>query len=89
MDVIRQLLDLLPDPAAVESVTDRTYFKVDYTLFLNAAFIMVSGVFFGWALKTRDGGGMGGERLSERILFWLAMVAFAWLAVGGVLAWTR
>lgn len=82
-------LDLLPDPAAVESVTDRTYFKVDYTLFLNAAFIMVSGVFFGWALKTRDGGGMGGERLSERILFWLAMVAFAWLAVGGVLAWTR
>lgn len=82
-------LDLLPDPAAVESVTDRTYFKVDYTLFLNAAFIAVSGVFFGWALKSREGEGMGGDRLSDRILFWLAMVAFVWLAVGGVLAWTR
>ncbi|MEZ4435960.1 MAG: permease [bacterium] len=79
-------LDLLPDPADAKSVTDRSFFKVDYTLFLNIGFLVVSAVFGGWALKTREGDGHGDTRVSEKILFWLSMVAFVWLAGGLVIA---
>lgn len=75
--------DMLPDPSSAQNVTDREFFKVDYTLFLNAVFGMVSLGFLGWALKKHSGHSMGNDKLSEKILFWLAMFAYLWL-VGGI-----
>lgn len=77
--------DMLPDPSSAKNVTDREFFKVDYTLFLNALFGLVSLGFLGWALKKHGGHSMGNDKLSEKILFWLAMVAYLWL-VGGIIS---
>lgn len=77
-------LNLLPDSSSAQSVTDRTFFAVDYTLFLNLIFIGVS-VFFGrWAFQKLEFSVGDYDRLSETILFWLSLLAFAWLA-GGLL----
>jgi uncharacterized membrane protein YraQ (UPF0718 family) len=75
--------DLLPDPSTAKSVTDREFFKIDYTLFLNALFSLVSVAFLGWSLKKHGMMAMGSDRLSEKILFWLAMLAYIWL-LGGI-----
>ncbi len=77
--------DLLPDPSTAKSVTEREFFKVDYTLFLNALFGLVSMGFLGWSFKKHGGHSMGGDRISEKILFWLALLAYLWLA-GGLVA---
>ncbi len=76
-------LGQLPDAEAAKSVTDREFFKIDYTLFLNLIFAGVSLLFAGWKLKQGKSGGMGGAGASEKILFGLTMLALAWLA-GGV-----
>ena len=75
-------LEMLPDPSTAKSVSDREFFKVDYTLFLNVLFGLVSLGFVGWSFKKHGGHSMGNDRISEKILFWLAMLAFAWLACG-------
>lgn len=77
--------DMLPDPSSAKNVTDREFFKVDYTLFLNALFGLVSLGFLGWAFKKHGGHSMGNDKLSEKILFWLAMAAYLWL-VGGIIS---
>lgn len=79
---------ILPDMEAAKSVIDRQFFKVDYTLFLNMIFGTLSLLFFGWKKKQEmaDDGhtGMGDmeHRKGEQLLFWIAMLAFAWLAGG-------
>ncbi|WDI30976.1 permease [Hyphococcus flavus] len=75
---------LLPDSASANSVTDREFFKVDYTLFLNAGFLTMSGAFLVW--KWRTAGFMTSDKgtLSDRILRLFAWAAFLWLA-GGLL----
>ena len=82
-------LGLLPDADSAKSVTDREFFKMDYTLFLNMGFLLMSAGFVGWKMKQENGRSMGQESLSDKILFWLAVTAFVWLA-GGLLAgvWT-
>jgi uncharacterized membrane protein YraQ (UPF0718 family) len=77
-------LNLLPDAGAAKSVTEREFFKVDYTMFLNILFAGVSLTFLAWKIKQGNSGGMGSDPTSERILFWLAIVAFAWLTGGFV-----
>ncbi len=73
---------LLPDAGSVTSVTERQFFSVDYTLFLNLAFIALSAAFVAWKAKAAGFDlGVSGET-GERILFGLAMLAFAWLAAG-------
>ena len=75
---------MLPDPSTAKSVTEREFLAVDYTLFLNLAFAAMSLAFVAWKAAT-SGLKMGGSgKLSERVLFWLAMVAFVWLG-GGVI----
>jgi len=76
------LTGLLPDASAVKSVTDREFFAVDYTLFLNLAFGAMSLGFVGWKARTSGLQLSGSSELSERVLFWMAMAAFAWLAGG-------
>ncbi|HBQ18500.1 MAG TPA: permease [Myxococcales bacterium] len=73
---------MLPDPASAKSVTDRQHFSIDYGFFLNLGFLALSAVFLGW--KWRHSGpparNMGSP--SERILFWLSMLALVWLGGG-------
>ena len=79
-------IDLLPDGAPKKQVTERHFFKVDYTLFLNAAFIALSVVFLGWSYRASSLHAHGGNAVSERVLFGLAMGAFAWLGGGFILS---
>lgn len=75
-------LGILPDPADARGITEREFFAVDYTLFLNLAFLVLSAVFVAWKAGTTGFDLGGSDRLSERILFWLAVAAFTWLATG-------
>ena len=77
---------LLPDPSSVQAVTDREFFKVDYTLFLNLAFLALSGVFLWWKGVTAGFGNPVGEGGTEKLLFVLAIIAYLWLAGGLVIA---
>lgn len=77
---------LLPDPSAAQSVTDREFFKVDYTLFLNLAFLALSGAFLFWKSVTAGIGNPVGKGVTEKILFVLACLAYLWLAGGLILA---
>jgi len=76
----------LPDTSTVKQMTDRAFFKVDYTLFLNLAFLGLSSIFLIWKWRTTGFMKAKEERVSEIILFWLAQLAFLWLAVGLLLA---
>jgi hypothetical protein len=81
-----QFAGLLPDASAAQSATDRDFFVVDYKLFLNTAFFAVSLVFVIWKVRT-SGIPLGwGSDVSERILFVLTMLAFAWLLGGWLVA---
>ncbi|MGA6926821.1 MAG: permease [Desulfosarcina sp.] len=77
------VLGVLPDAGAARSVTEREFFKIDYTLFLNLLFAAISVAFVSWNIKQGKAGGIGETTVSEKILFWLTMLALAWLA-GGV-----
>ncbi len=77
---------MLPDPAVAESVTEREFFAIDYTLFLNVAFAALSVGFLVWKATT-SGLKMGGSaQFSERVLGWLAAAALVWVAGGVVLS---
>lgn len=71
----------LPDSANAQSVTERQFFGVDYTLFLNLAFLGLSA-FFLWKTKAMGFDMSLPAPLGEQILFWLSLVATAWLVVG-------
>lgn len=75
-------MGILPDPSLAKSVTDREFFKFDYTLVLNGLFALISLGFLGWSLKKHGGHSMGSDHLSEKILLWLALIAFLWLLGG-------
>jgi uncharacterized membrane protein YraQ (UPF0718 family) len=72
----------LPDSANAQSVTERQFFGVDYTLFLKAAFLGLSVVFLVWKTKAMGFDMSLPAPLGEQILFWLALAAIAWLVVG-------
>ena len=83
------LVGLLPDVAnQTGSVTGQDFFALDYSFFLNVGFLVVSGGLL-WLWRTTDtkmaGGEMADKGWIERVLFWLAMASYAWLA-GGLVA---
>lgn len=81
------LLGYLPETSNAKSVTDREYFKVNYGLFLNLAFIGLTGLFIWWKKANSEGShGHGSSSLKDKILFWLSMIAFTWLGGGLVVA---
>jgi len=79
------LAGFLPDPAAVSSVTDRQFFAVDYTLFLNCASLALSAAFVLWKMRSSGFNPSDTSTISERILRLLSLIAFLWLA-GGLVA---
>jgi uncharacterized membrane protein YraQ (UPF0718 family) len=77
---------LLPDGSNAGNVTDRSFFKVDYTLFLNLAFLALSAVFLWWKGMTAGFGNPVGQGATEKILFALTVIACLWLVGGLVVA---
>ncbi|QIG78959.1 permease [Stakelama tenebrarum] len=73
---------LLPDASAATDITQRSFFAVDYTLFLNLIFVIVSGAFLAWKAKTAGFMASDTDSLSERILRVASFIAFFWLAGG-------
>ncbi|WP_428819270.1 permease [Microbulbifer sp. MCCC 1A16149] len=81
--------DLLPDPASAKQVVDRDFFKVDYTLFFNIGFALMSAAFFVWRFFQSGMPALKTASIKEKILLALAVVALLWLAVGALLPlWT-
>ncbi|MCT8340568.1 permease [Flavobacteriaceae bacterium TK19130] len=81
------LFDALPDPSQV-TISDSEYFKIDYTFFLNIAFLLISGflVYFGFFRHREVDYGMSEmapkSKLLEQILKYAAFICYVWLAVG-------
>ena len=76
---------MLPDSSTAKSVTDREFFNIDYTLFLNMGFLLMTAGFVGWKMKGNGEHDMEQKSLGDKILFWLAIMALVWL-IGGLLA---
>lgn len=81
------LFNILPDPSQVK-IQDSEYFKIDYTFFLNLAFLAISGylIYLGF-FKKKDVEHSMSEMapkspLLEKVLKYLAFVCYAWLAGG-------
>ncbi|NNE77584.1 MAG: permease [Pricia sp.] len=81
------LFGILPDPSQVK-IQDSTYFKIDYTFFLNIVFLAISAylVYLGF-FKKKDVDHQMSEmapksELLERILKYAAYLCYAWLAGG-------
>ncbi|WP_179020181.1 permease [Winogradskyella forsetii] len=84
------LFNILPDPSQVK-IQDSTYFKIDYTFFLNLAFLAVSGylIYLGF-FKKKDVEHSMSEMapkspLLEKILKYAAFICYVWLACGLIL----
>lgn len=76
-------LGWLPDGQAVATVTERDFFSINYTFYLNALFIGASVFFIAWKWRA-FGFAAGSNDRVEHVLLWLACLSFAWLA-GGLL----
>lgn len=83
------LLGMLPDPSQVK-IQDKEHFKIDYTFYLNIAFLAISGylIYLGF-FKRKDVEHSMSEMapkspLLESVLKYAAYICYAWL-VGGIL----
>jgi len=81
------LLSILPDPSQVK-IQDSEYFKIDYTFFLNIAFLIFSGylIYLGF-FKKKDVEHSMSEMapkspLLENILKYAAFICYVWLTGG-------
>tara|TARA_R110002020_G_scaffold303434_1_gene518864 strand:+ start:5394 stop:6623 length:1230 start_codon:yes stop_codon:yes gene_type:complete len=79
------LMSLLPDPSQVK-VQDSEYFKINYTFYLNLAFLAISGylIYLGF-FKKKDVDSKMGEmapksQLLENILKYAAFFSYIWIA---------
>jgi uncharacterized protein len=81
------LFNILPDPSQV-TIGDKDYFQLDYTFYLNIAFLLISGylVYLGFFKETKVEYHMGEmapkSKLLESVLKYTAFACFAWLAAG-------
>lgn len=77
-----ELTGYLPKAPAAAGITEREFFSVDYTFFLNVIFLLVSAAFFYFSLKGSNGGGGAERGLVDKALLGGAIVALIWLVVG-------
>jgi|TARA_R100000479_G_scaffold33554_4_gene14303 hypothetical protein len=83
------LFNILPDPSQVK-IQDSEYFKIDYTFYLNIAFLLISGylIYLGFFKKKDVDHNMSEmapkSQLLENILKYAAFTCYLWLA-GGLL----
>ncbi len=83
------LADMLPQGTG-KSITEADHFKIDYTFFLNIAFLVISGILiFQGFVRGKEV--MYHKEMApkspalERTLKWIAFVCYVWLAVGLIL----
>ncbi|MBW8241401.1 permease [Muricauda oceani] len=86
------LFGLIPQ-GTDKGIANKEYFAIDYTFFLNLAFVFLSGlmVYFGhykWKSVKHHKEMAQKSPLLEKILKWTALVCYVWLAVGIVLKFT-
>mmetsp|Transcript_24930 Transcript_24930/g.45064 ORF Transcript_24930/g.45064 Transcript_24930/m.45064 type:complete len:473 (+) Transcript_24930:474-1892(+) len=80
-------IGILPSGDNVSAITEQQFFALDYTFGLNIAFGVLTMLFFGMYFsnhgfpKCNSGGGSA----TENVLFWLAVLSYAWL-LGGLFA---
>ncbi|QNJ99109.1 permease [Constantimarinum furrinae] len=81
------LLSILPDPSQVK-IQDKEHFKIDYTFFLNIAFLAISAylIYLGFYKKKDVEHSMSEmapkSQLLETILKYAAFICYVWLAGG-------
>jgi uncharacterized membrane protein YraQ (UPF0718 family) len=82
------LLGQLPTRGDGPKIVDRTFFQLDYSFYLNAAFLLISAG-LGWLSmqKIRDESLRGGSEMADKgwmetVLRVLALVSFLWLGIG-------
>ncbi|WP_343487410.1 permease [Allomuricauda sp. d1] len=81
------LLGMLPDPSQVK-IQDKEHFKIDYTFYLNLAFLAISGylIYLGFYKKKDVEHSMSEmapkSPLLEIILKYAAFICYVWLAGG-------
>ncbi|MUP47391.1 permease [Gramella sp. BOM4] len=80
------LLGMLPDPSSVK-IQDSEYFKIDYTFWLNMAFLAISGYLVYLGFFKRDDVMFMKEmapksKILEKTLKYLAFACYIWLAGG-------
>lgn len=83
------LFDLIPQ-GTDKNITDKQHFSINYTFFLNLAFITISGLmiyfgFFKWKNVKHHKEMAPKSPLMEKILKWIALVCYVWLTVGIIL----
>ncbi|WKN29554.1 permease [Porifericola rhodea] len=79
-------LDILPQSQG-KSAADQDHFKIDYTFFLNLAFLIISGIFAYLAFGKKNKAGhhhheMADKGAVETVLKYLAIISYVWLAGG-------
>jgi len=80
-------LDMLPDPNIAKQVTNRDFFKIDYSFFLNCSFLILSAFFFFWKKKSTQNDddekdSKSKKNLSEKLLTLITYIALLWLSGG-------
>ncbi len=84
-----ELSGLIPEVGGQSSMKDKEFFKLNYTFYLNLAFLLLSGGL--WWLSQRmqhedhDGMEMADKGALEKVLKVLAYISFLWLAGGLVI----
>ncbi|MEH0153109.1 permease [Limibacter armeniacum] len=83
------IFGLLPE-GSEKSITDKEHFKIDYTFFMNIAFVVLSGVLIylgfykGKEIKYHKEMAPKSPML-EKLLKWLAWICYVWLVAGMVI----
>ncbi len=72
----------LPDASGFQSMTDREFFNIDYTFFLNLLFLALTAAFFVWHCYKKEKSMSANRSLGDWILLSLSIVAYGWLAIG-------
>lgn len=76
------LLGHLPDASGFQSMTDREFFNIDYTFFLNLLFLALTTAFIVWQYYKKEKSMSINRSLGDWILLSLSIVAYGWLAIG-------
>lgn len=83
-----ELLDILPKPDLSKKITDRDFFELNYTFYLNLLFGALSGFsLFHALIESKSQSGHKSKKTGEKVLFWIAIAAFSWLGIGFGLQW--
>jgi len=80
------LFDLIPQGTG-KGITDKQHFSINYTFFLNLAFIAISGLmvyfgFFKWKNVKHHKEMAPKSPLMEQVLKWVSFVCYIWLVIG-------